>query len=456
MARQGLLVVSNRLPIGINVQGGEIAVTRSIGGVATALSAVANRHKARWIGWTGHNDLLSDTELLAAMPKGLIPIQAETELFNRYYYRFANRLLWPAFHGFSPEFIPDEADWQAFVEMNRRFAQAIKAHVRPDDLIWIHDYHLALVPKFLREEGVTNHLGHFWHITIPPIGALAGVPHADEILYSLGQLDLLGLQTERDAANLLKLLLQAGRGQRPKQTRVLPIGIDFAAYRKAPGRASVQALVSKYRRQTKGKRVIFSLSRLDYTKGLLVQLRAIEQFFAACPEREQLVYKLVVAPSRERISDYQRLKTEVERMVKDINRRLGNARWQPIDHVYENLGFEEVVAWYQLADVLLLLPIIDGMNLIAKEYIASRQNEQGVLVLSTGAGAAFQLRDALLVPPDDPAAATVALERAITMPATEQAVRLSRLRATVRQQDVFWWAEQFVQTLTRSNSPFGE
>jgi len=445
----GVIIVSNRLPITVTERAGEMIIQRAIGGVATTLDAIAKRYSARWVGSSGLPRVLDDTELAGVkFPDGLIPVQADAELLKGYYDHFANRLLWPSLHGMFTKFRPSVKDWRAFSEMGHRFADAIAQAIHStDELIWVHDYHLPLVPGYLRKLGVKNRIGFFLHTPFPSPEHMLGLPHIHELLAGLCAADVLGFQTERDVDNFWQCLRVTGADCQPNLVGAFPIGTHFEAYKAAVSRPTVQQLIAKRREQTKGKRVIFSLSRLDYTKGIVPQLLAMEQFMAAYPKREELVYKLVVAPSREQIDEYKALKAMIDRVAGDVTKRLGNSTWQPIDYSYENLGFEEVVSWYAVADSLLLLPEMDGMNLVAKEYVATRHDDGGALILSKAAGAAFQLQEALLVDPKDTDAAAAALHHVHTMPEAERSGRWQALTATVRDQDAYWWAEQFLSTL---------
>lgn len=449
MVEDGLIIVSNRLPIAIKRQAGQITAERAIGGVATTLDAVAKHYRARWVGWSGLPRVLSGSELATAqLPDDLIPVQARYSLVRRYYDRFSNRLLWPSLHGMATTFVPDAKDWKAFRDMNRRFAKTVKASVRSSgEVIWVHDYHLLLLPHYLRQEGVKNRIGFFLHTPFPKPEFMLGVPYARQLMDSLGKADVAGFQTQRDLDNFRQLQKTMRKRRQPGQSGVFPIGTDSQAYSAAKSRANVLRSVKDIGQITGGKRLTFSLSRLDYTKGIITQLLAMERFLTDYPRREELQYKLVVAPSREQLGEYRNLKKRIERVVNGINKRLGSKTWQPVHYTYENLGFEDVVAWYRSADVLLLLPEMDGMNLVAKEYIAARHDQPGMLVLSTAMGSANQLSDALLVESKDSKAAAEALRQAHDMSASERADRWQTLSSVVRDQDVFWWADRFLQAL---------
>lgn len=444
-----IFIVSNRLPVSVVETNGDLVLERSIGGLATALDTVADRYKAVWVGWNGSKRMLSTAELgKVGFPDNLIPVQMEQSLMEGYYDRFSNGQLWPGFHDMPSPQASGESDWGDYCEANRRFAAVLRHHLKPGDKVWVHDYHLMMLPGYLKQMGVDIRVGFFLHIPFPSADTLSHLPHVQEILASLRAADVLGVQTRRDAERLEAALdrssLDAGSGL----IRAYPIGINFGAYQNAIDSSKADTMAKAYAADTKGKKIIFSLSRLDYTKGILNQLEAVERFLAAEPDREAFVYKLIVAPSREQIDAYAQLKDKIELKVDDINSRLGSEHWKPVDYVYENLGFQEVAAWYGLADVMLLLPDIDGMNLIAKEYIAGHGSGSGALVLSRGAGAAFQLTDALLVPPGDVQAAALALRQAITMSPAERDQRWRALRQSVSNEDIFWWAERFISDLT--------
>ena len=390
MVKGGLTIVSNRLPVTITDQSGGITVERSIGGLATALGSVVGRGHAKWVGWTGLEHSLPPAELRrAGLSENLIPIQPPAKLLRGFYHNFSNRVLWPLMHGMQSVYRPSEKDWESYKEANRRYADAALAAAGPDGIFWAHDYHLLLLPRYLREKGASNRAGLFLHIPFPEPGDWFLLPQAREILENLNQADVLGFQSAHDAENFRECARRIGISEPSCRVGVFPIGVDFEAYNAAPKKPDVKKAVERIRGGAlKGKKVIFSLSRLDYTKGLLTQLRAVERFLANHARPEKFVYKLVVAPSREKIDEYRHLKEDLVRLAADINRRLGSKKWQPVDYSYQNIGFRDVTAWYATSEVLLVLPDIDGMNLVTKEYVATRQDDEGMLVISNTIGAA--------------------------------------------------------------------
>ena len=446
-----LIIASNRLPVTVTDKNNQLTVNRSTGGVATALDAIFKNRDTKWVGWMGLRRLLSDAELKGLrMPAGLVPINLSTQEVRRYYDRTANGTLYPSFLHYVPGDPCDEADWQAMIDVNRRFAEKIKFMARPNDIIWVHDYHLLLLPYYLRQTGVTNRIGFFLHTPFPDVPYLKLLPYARHIVESLAEADLIGFQTQRDVARFRK----AHRTLLPKRTmrgsaQHFPIGVDYEQYHDAHKMPLVVQHAKEARQEVGNKQVLFSISRLDYVKGIVTQLRAVEKFLAGQPAstRKHFVYKLVVAPSREDLEEYRRHKQEIERTVNRINKRLGTKTWGPIIYTYRSFGFEELSAWYQLADVVLVASRVDGMNLIAKEYIAARQDDRGMLVLSNSIGVAVQLNKAVLVDAADVADIASGLRRAFAMPMSERRERWASMRRSVKEENIFWWANCFIQAL---------
>lgn len=425
-----------------------------MGGLATALTSVADQYDMLWIGWPGNKKLLSNTQLNDLhFPDILVPISLSARLIKNYYDRFSNGMLWPLMHGITPSRLAGEADWDAMHEVCRRFADAIEEKLQPDDVIWVHDYHLVLLPKMLRDDGVKNRLGFFLHTPFPRPKYLKKWRHCRRMLKSLSQVDVLGFQTERDAKNFKDCLNDANiEMKKGAIVRDFPIGVDYKAFHTATKTPAVSMYLRKLKNTLTGKKVVLSVSRLDYTKGIIEQLWAVERVLETYGPTK-ILYKIVVAPSRENVDEYKKLKQEIEETVDFINkwfkRRYGVV---PIEFSYRAHGFEELNAWYRAADVLLVTPKIDGMNLVVKEYIAARNDERGAIVLSQTIGAAFQLKDAVQVEPDDVTAIADGLMHALTMPALERIRRWRRLRRNVREENVFWWTKQFLDVLYDTKS----
>lgn len=449
MSEPRVLLVSNRLPVSIAQQNEALVLQRSVGGLATALSSIFERGNALWIGWSGNKKPLTRQQLQDLnFPDRLVPVTITEKLLRGYYGRLANGVLWPVMHGLQPAKEAASSDWDALREVSRRFVSAIQANVKPDDIIWIHDYHLILLPQMLREAGVGNRIGFFLHTPFPSEKTLLKWAEHRQLLQSLSGVDVLGFHTPRDVTNFRVNLAAAGMSMRKGAVvRAFPIGVDYRAYRTAGKIAKVKGYLKRFGRKVAGRKLILSVSRLDYTKGILQQLDAVAELLETHKHPEKVLYKLIVAPSREDVDEYRRLKQDIDETVAAINARFGKKGFRPINYSYRSHGFEEVNAWFRLADILLATPRIDGMNLVIKEYIAARETGRGMVVISDTIGAAVQLRDAILVEPLDVESITDGLREALTMPVLERRKRWQKLRKNVREEDVYWWSAQFLEAL---------
>jgi trehalose 6-phosphate synthase/phosphatase len=449
MDKSRVIIVSNRLPVNITEQEGTLVLNRSLGGLATALGSVVNMYPMLWIGWPGIKKRLSKQQLLnLKFSETLVPVNISSRLLKHYYDNLSNGILWPLMHGIKPTRLSQKADWDAMHVVTTRFSSAVVSICQPEDVIWIHDYHLILLPKQLRDSGITNRIGFFLHTPFPEAKTLTKWKHYRTMLKSLAEVDVLGFQTERDVMNFNQCIQIAGLEMRARAVvKSFPIGIDYKAYQAADALKTMNMYLRKLRKTVTGKKVILSVSRLDYTKGILEQLRAVEKEVRQYGPRK-VIYKLVVAPSRETVNEYKALKAEIDKTVDSINAGFQQEYGvKPIEFSYRSHGFQELNALYRVADVLLVTPMIDGMNLVVKEYIAARDDERGAVVLSKTIGAAFQLKRAILVDPLDVSAIADGLNYALTMPAIERVWRWRALRKNVKREDVFWWAKEFIKTL---------
>jgi trehalose-6-phosphate synthase len=444
MARGRLIIVSNRLPITVQEKAGSLEVQTAPGGMAAALGSVWRQTNALWVGWPGIGRQLrrEEFESLQVGPNMAL-MNLSPELYDGYYYNFANGTLWAVLHGFEPRSIYAPEDFEAAREVTERFAYCLEQVVGPNDAIWIHDYHLPLLPGLLRARGMRNRIGYFLHVPFPQGSWFNKVPDHLELATSIMQADLVGLQTERDASNL-RSYLKAYAVPGKAEVRAFPVGIDFGLYHSALQRPEVREHLDDLGWRYAGKKVIFSASRLDYTKGIMQQLQAARTVIAE--GRGNVKYKVVVAPSREALSEYRDMNELAMGMAAEINATFGNGGEPPIEYEYRNFGFDELLAWYIRADVMLVTPLIDGMNLIAKEYVAAH-GDDGALVLGEHAGAAAQLREAVLVDPYDAADMAAAAKRALCMRPAERARRMQAMRRIVAREDVHRWADGFVRAL---------
>lgn len=451
--KQRVLMVSNRLPITVDTASQPYKVRRSLGGLATSLSAVGALYDTTWIGWAGNKKPLTKSQLAdLALPENLLPVNIPQQHFHRYYDRVANAVMWPTLHSMRPPIQARTADWNAAKNVADLFADTIIRELRRGDIIWIHDFHLILLTNALRAKGVTNKIGFFLHTPFPSPSIFITMSKHKLLLASLAMADLVGFQTERDRANFSDTLKKAGvRPSVQMETGVFPIGINFGLYAQAHKSAGVKLHYTTLREQFAGQYVILSVSRLDYTKGILEQLQGFEKSVLE-HDLHDITYRLVVAPSRESRIEYRRLERKIARLVGTINRRLARrTKAARISFEYRDHSFDEVSAWYQLADMLLVTPSIDGMNLVAKEYIAAHP-KPGSLVLSRAAGAAVQLQQATQVDPRDIANIAAGIYKAYSMQADERASRWQAMRRNVQTEDVFAWATSFIGTLTGSHA----
>lgn len=443
-----LIVASNRLPVSVVENGDELSLSRSNGGLATALASLFQQDTSLWVGWTGLRRHISKNELASLkMPPFLHPINLTDEEITHYYDMFANGILWPVAHGLDATVPFTKDQWNAVQHVTSHFADTIEHILQPNDRIWIHDYHLLLLPAELARRGIKNKIGFFLHTPFPAAADFQKLPYAAQLLTSLLSVDILGVQVARDIKRLRevkKIMNKSGHAR----IAAFPIGIDFASFDSLNESKNVKQRASFIEKEIAEKKVILSMSRLDYTKGVRSQLHAFEALIASYPARESLLYRLNVAPSRESVLEYRELKNEIEQIVTEINKKYGTKTWQPIHYTYENMGLEELAAWYQAADIHFNVPVADGMNLIAKEYVAARQNP-GVLIISSTMGAAEQLQEALIIPPENTTAARDALLLALEMPAGEKAERWQKLRHNVKTQHVTKWANDFIKALEK-------
>ena len=456
----GLLIVSNRLPVTVRLHEGEVRVERSTGGLATGLGGLHERLGGPWIGWSGAPAGLpagAEAQVSARLDAdGLVPVPLTPDEITRYYEGYANAALWPLFH-YEVARLPQEVrDFDVYEAVNERFAAIVVERWRPGDRIWIHDYQLMLVPELVRERLPDARIGFFLHIPFPSSELFRILPQRERILQGLLGADLIGFHTatfvRHFASSALRLLSAptavdrlTWRG-REIRLGVFPMGVDAADFSALADRPEVTASAAAHRAD--GVRLLLGIDRLDYTKGIARRLAAFETLLRRHPELHEKVRLVQVAvPSRENVEAYRELRAEVEAMVGRIMGEFATARWSPVRYVYRGLSQDEVVALYRAADVVLVTPLRDGMNLVAKEFVAARSDLDGVLVLSELAGAADELSEALLVNPYDVEQTAATLHRALELPPEERRARMEVLRDRVLRYDVHWWARTFLARL---------
>ncbi len=460
MTRRTILV-SNRLPVTASVEDAVLKVERSVGGLASGLTGATRNSHTVWIGWAGPLTGISRRQVaeLNAQLTALdcVPVSLSSREIREYYEDVSNAILWPLFHYQAERLPPDPRHWSTYAAVNARFAQAVADIWQPGDEIWIHDYQLLLLPALLRRRIPDARIGFFLHIPFPALEIFRILPWRQEVLDGLLGADLVGFHTEGYAGHFAAAaqdLLGAEwkppyltHQDRDVRVGAYPIGIDAGRFEELARRRGVRQGAEALRRGA-DVQVVAGVDRLDYTKGIPRRLIAFERLLTRHPElhgKVQLVQ--VVVPSRTGVRTYREFRTQVDAAIGNINGAFGTALWTPVAYQYRSLGEEELAALYTAADVMLVTPIRDGMNLVAKEFIASRVDDDGVLVLSEFTGAAAQLTEALLVNPYDVDGMAATLYRALTMDRDERKRRMRALRATVTVQDATWWAGTFLSDL---------
>ncbi|KPL19348.1 MAG: alpha,alpha-trehalose-phosphate synthase [candidate division Zixibacteria bacterium SM23_81] len=464
-----LIIVSNRLPI-VLTRGkkDQWQLKRGTGGLVTALAPVLRDRGGIWIGWPGtaaKHDVEMD-KLLASATKDsgytLKPVMLTAEDRSKYYRGFSNEVLWPLFHDLQSycNFRPDYLF--AYQRVNKKFAQVIAQNSRTDDFIWVHDYHLMGVAKALRDLGSNSRSGFFLHTPFPSLDIFLKLPWRFHILRALLEYDLIGFQTLRDRRNFVQCVRTLvkdtnifGRGQvltlrfgnRKLRVGAFPISIDFNEFAKLAKEKEVANRAWYIHEDLPHQKIILGVDRLDYTKGIPEKLKAFRNALSRFPNlQEKVVLIQVLVPSRRGIPKYRDLKTEIERLVGEINGQFTRSGWVPIHYIFRSLERKELLAYYRTAEIALLTPLKDGMNLVAKEYCASNLEENGVLILSEFAGATAQLqKSALLVNPHDIEGMAEAIYQAFRMPQEERRSRMKKLRQSIRKYNIFWWVNCFLQ-----------
>jgi trehalose 6-phosphate synthase/phosphatase len=463
-----VIIVSNRLPISVKKENGKLSFASSLGGLATGLSSyVSNQRGNLWIGWPGiaSDDLTEQdkqTIIKRLAKQGYVPVFLTNKQIDDFYNGYSNSVLWPYFHGLPARPVETkqlEQWWSSYRTVNKKFHDAVLTHAGEKSQIWVHDYQLLLLPGLLRQSLRNSSLGFFLHIPFPEPKQLRPITEADKLLGGMLGADLIGFHTPSYVNNFLdccKSTLEAKMfdphqiSYKGRQVRVaeFPMGIDYAKFAEASKSKDVKDLVKKYKVKYKGLKVIASVDRLDPSKGLVERLKAYRQFLDTYPnKRGKVIFVMVAAPSRTDIIEYQKLSDKLDKLAKEINQEFGTNKWQPLEYINQPIPFESVTALFQIADVAFIIPIKDGMNLAAKEFVAS--NHHGVLVLSQTAGAAEELKDALIVNPKDTDDLVQALNRALIMRRRELNRRIKRMRRHLSHNTVQHWAKSFVDALAQ-------
>ncbi len=456
------IIVSNRLPIKIQKnEEDKLEYHPSAGGLATGLGSIYKQGNNLWIGWPGMvtDDPAEKSEITESIAKeSMSPVFLTEEDIRDFYEGFSNETLWPNFHYFTQYAIYEPRLWEAYKRVNRKFADEIIKKADPDDTLWIHDYQLMLVPDMIRKEYPEVSLGFFLHIPFPSYEIFRLIPWRKELLQGVLGADLIGFHTYDDVRHFLSSVsrlagLSNAQGQVMVGNRTLmvdsfPMGIDYNKYAEAA--ASPEALEREvhYRISLGDQKLILSIDRLDYSKGISQRLQAFDVFFERYPQyRNKISLILVVVPSRDQVGKYKELKEEIERLVGRINGKYGKINWTPIHYFYRSFPLEELSAFYHMADVALVTPMRDGMNLVCKEFIASKINKKGVLILSEMCGASKELSDAILINPNDQNQIVEAIRNALEMPEQEQIMHNTIMQNSLKRYNISHWVNLFMTSL---------
>ncbi len=467
MAR--LVVVSNRVAVPDGKSGGRA------GGLEVAVKAAFRHREGLWFGWSGKIARKGEaTETSTSRHDGVdyVVTSLAAEDYREYYNGFANRVLWPVLHYRFDLAEFSRRDLSGYMRVNEHFANELDKVIRPDDLIWVHDYHLIPLAKMLRARGHKNRIGYFLHIPCPPPEVLTALPNHERLIPTLGEYDLVGFQTGDDAFNFSRYLTREcgyhsrdfsyAIGDREVRIDAFPVGIETENFAKTARRAIKSGFVQNVIGSLNGRAMIIGVDRLDYSKGLNLRLDAYEQFLSTYADwRGKVTYLQITPKTRSEIPEYMAMEQMVSQGAGRINGAYGEADWTPIRYVNRAYSRTALAGFYRGARAALVTPLRDGMNLVAKEFVAAQDPEDpGVLVLSRFAGAAHECKDALLVNPYDTEAVAAAINQALSMPLEERRQRHAAMYETLVANDIAHWAERFIATLTRpprnSDWPFAQ
>ncbi len=450
-----LINVSNRVPL---------AKTAAAGGLAVGVLAAMRARGGLWFGWSGETSggqEPAEPEITIRDSLTYATIPLPQTLYERYYSGFANGTLWPLFHYFLAGFRYEDQEYAAYEQANALFAARLSPLLAPGDLIWVHDYHLIPLAEKLRALGVRQPIGFFLHIPFPHFEVLRALPTFAEIVRALLAYDLVGFQTQTDRESFLDavrvlwgaesvaddgMVMSGGRAIR---TGVFPIGVDVDAVAQSASKAAGSAPVQRMMQSLVGRRLIAGVDRLDYSKGLLERFQAYRQFLESYPEQIGQVTFLQIAPlGRQKVQAYAQIRDSLEQSSGRTNGRFADADWTPIRYLNRNFPHATLMGFLRAAQVCLVTALRDGMNLVAKEFIAAQDpDDPGVLVLSNRAGAACELTEALLINPYDIKGIAGAIQRALTMPLAERRARHATSLATLRENDIHRWHTRFIEEL---------
>ncbi|MDT8390488.1 MAG: bifunctional alpha,alpha-trehalose-phosphate synthase (UDP-forming)/trehalose-phosphatase [Lentisphaeria bacterium] len=459
-----IMFVSNRLPVTITRTDDGLDFQPSIGGLATGLASVHEERESLWVGWAGLCESeLSDSERTVLEQRlkddfHSLPVYLSEEEMDKYYYGFSNRTIWPLFHYFTNYAEYDHDQWATYQAVNRKFFDQLTPILDSGDTIWVHDYQLLLLPAMIREKHPDASIGFFLHIPFPSYEIFRLLPWRKELLEGVLGADLIGFHTYDYVRHFLSSarrlcgyehnLGYLNVGNRLAKADVFPMGINYQRYHHAYDRLATQEEAADIVKKVHGTQVVLSVDRLDYTKGIPERVKSFSQFLRDHPEyREKVTMILIVAPSRTKVDTYTDLLKEVQEQISDTNGEHGTMGWMPVWFFYRSFGFDSLTALYAISDVLLCTPLRDGMNLVAKEYIAARADKKGMLVLSETAGAASELGEAVIVNPNNIQEVADGIQKALEMTVVSKIEKNTVMHKRLENYDVTYWARDFLNKL---------
>ncbi|RZS93447.1 bifunctional alpha,alpha-trehalose-phosphate synthase (UDP-forming)/trehalose-phosphatase [Aquimarina brevivitae] len=466
------IIISNRLPLQLKIHDNSIETIPSVGGLATGMKSVHSGNNSIWIGWSGLTEGSYEQSLQPKINTALrehqcVGVALSKEDIDGFYYGFSNNTLWPLFHYFMEYTEFERSTWESYQEVNQKFADVVLDQIEDGDTVWVHDYQLLLLPKLIRKKRKNVSIGFFLHIPFPSYEVFRTIPCREELLEGILGSDLIGFHTydyERHFLSSVQRILgheisfnNVNLENRVVKVDSFPMGIDYDKFyntakfhnqQSNKERSEIQQEIDKHLADTNKAKLILSIDRLDYTKGIANRLRAFEYFLEKYPEfkgKARLV--MLAVPSRSEVPQYQRLKNEIDQLVGRINGKFAEVSWTPIWYFYRSLPFDNLIDLYTSSEVALLTPIRDGMNLVAKEYIASKVDKKGVLILSEMTGASNEMSEALIINPNNFEEIADTLKYALEMPEAEQIKRNTALQKRLKRYNVEKWAKDFMQAL---------
>ncbi|WP_194972808.1 bifunctional alpha,alpha-trehalose-phosphate synthase (UDP-forming)/trehalose-phosphatase [Aquiflexum lacus] len=455
------IIVSNRLPVSLRHRNGRFEFKPSAGGLATGLGSIYKSGENIWIGWPGNTveDPEQRAEIILELHElKMAPVFLTKEDVEQFYEGFSNETLWPAFHYFTQYIVYNPEHWEAYIRVNQMFCEAILKKAAPDDTIWVHDYQLLLLPKMLREALPNATIAFFQHIPFPSYEIIRMIPWRKELLEGVCGSDLIGFHTYDDMRHFLSAVgritgMSSESGYIQAENRIInvdsfPMGIDYGKFEKQAKSKKTQNIVKNFKTQVGDVKLILTIDRLDYSKGIPQRLHVFYELLKSHKELHgKISMIMVVVPSRDMVQSYKELKEEIDLLVGRINAEYSTLNWIPVHYFYRGFPFEELSAFYSMSDIALVTPLRDGMNLVCKEFVASKTDQTGVLILSEMAGASKELIDAVLVNPNDKQGVVDAIYQALAMKPEEQKSRMVSMQESLKKYDIFQWVKVYLDRL---------